>query len=521
MKNTLSILFFFTLSILSHGQVSDFEKFKQQREKEMNQFEQKVNREMDSLRTAHDKAFSKMLEGNWTREDLFPSKPASEKPKPTAPPVFRPDAGPDAEQDVKQDATQDDKQDVKQDATQDDKQDVIQDDKQDDKQDAEQDVIQDVIQDAAQEDKTEELSFNKAFQFQNESLFGNEWKMILIASKWPTLLGSPDPNTITAYWKSCSEKEYDLMLAYFNYQKSEFGLSDWGVYQMVQAVAKNNFSSKNDQKLFLWFTLVQMGYDTRIMYGENQIVLTLPFKDMLYRKSYFEFKGNNYFVLEEKSPSALYTYSSQHEGAKNIFTLANTPSAKFPEQWTERGFDFKFNRNTEHVTLPYLTYRTTFDATIPQTELDYYFGQPLPASFKERLHKALDAKLASCGSEREQVRFLYALVCQSIPYKTDQDQFQHEKFCIPEEVLAYPFADCEDRTFLLNALVTELVGVETIGLNYPGHVAMAVRLKDQKNTDAIIQYNGNDYIYCDPTYIGADVGKMPESYRGVKPEVIK
>ena len=509
MKNLLATISLSLFTFLMIGQVSDFEKFKQQREKEMNQFEQKVNREMDSLRTAHDKAFAKMLEGKWTREDLFPSKPASDKPKPTAPPVFKPDAGQDDKQDDKQDVIQD----AEEDAIQDDEQDVLQDDKQDDKQDA--------IQDATQEDKTEELAFNKAFQFKSESLFGNEWKMILIASKWPTLKGNPDPSSITAYWKSCSEKEYDLMLAYFNYQKSEFGLSDWGVYQMVQAVAKNNFSSKNDQKLFMWFTLVQMGYDARVMYSENLIVLTLPFNDMLYGKSYFEFNGQNYFILEEKSPSSLYTYTSQHESAKSLFTLANTPSAKFPEKWNERGFDFNFNRNTEHVSLPYLTYRTSFDATIPQTELDYYFGQPLPASFKQRLHKALDAKLQSCGSEREQVRYLYALVCQSIPYKTDQDQFQHEKFCIPEEVLAYPYADCEDRTFLLNALVTELVGVETIGLNYPGHVSMAVRLKEQKTSDAIIQFNGKEYIYCDPTYIGADVGMMPDSYRGVKPEVIR
>jgi hypothetical protein len=520
MKNILSILFFCTLSILAQGQITDFEKFKQQREKEMNQFEQKVNREMDSLRSAHDKAFAKMLEGNWKREDVFPSKPASEKPKPTAPPVYKPDAGEDVIQDVIQDAEQDVIQDDKQDVIQDAEQDVIQDAEQDVTQDAEQDVTQDAEQDLP-EDLSQELAFNKAFQFQNESLFGNEWKMILISSKWPTLKGNPDPSSITAYWKSCSEKEYDLMLAYFNYQKSEFGLSDWGVYQMVQSVAKNNFSSKNNQNLFLWFTLVQMGYDARIMYGENQVVLTLPFNDMLYSKSYFEFNGHNYFILEEKSPRSLYTYTSQHESAKNLFTLAIAPGAKFPEKWTDRGFDFKFNRNTEHVNLPYLTYRTTFDATIPQTELDYYFGQPLPASFKERLHKALDAKLESCGSEREQVRYLYALVCQSIPYKTDQDQFRYEKFCLPEEVLAYPFADCEDRTFLLNALLTELVGIETIGLNYPGHVAMAVRLKEQKNTDAIIQYNGQDYIYCDPTYIGADVGMMPESYRGVKPVVIR
>ena len=504
MKNLLLIISLSFFTVLSHGQITDFEKFKQQREKEMNQFEQKVNREMDSLRSAHDKAFAKMLEGNWKREDVFPSKPASEKPKPTAPPVFKPDAEQDDKQDVIQDAEKDVTQGRSEGAEQDDKQDASQ-----------------GRSEGAEQDLPEELAFNKAFQFQNESLFGNEWKMILIASKWPTLRGNPDPSSITAYWKSCSEKEYDLMLAYFNHQKSEFGLSDWGVYQMVQTVAKNNFSSKNNQNLFLWFTLVQMGYDARIMYGENQIVLTLPFNDMLYSKSYFEFNGHNYFILEEKSPSSLYTYTSQHESAKNLFSLAIAPGAKFPEKWTDRGFDFKFNRNTEHVNLPYLAYRTTFNATIPQTELDYYFGQPLPASFKERLHKALDAKLASCGSEREQVRYLYALVCQSIPYKTDQDQFRYEKFCLPEEVLAYPFADCEDRTFLLNALITELVGVETIGLNYPGHVAMAVRLKEQKNSDAIIQFNGKDYIYCDPTYIGADVGMMPESFRGQKPVVIR
>ncbi|MFY8078869.1 MAG: hypothetical protein ACOVMJ_09780, partial [Flavobacteriales bacterium] len=165
MKNLLLIISLSFFTVLSHGQITDFEKFKQQREKEMNQFEQKVNREMDSLRSAHDKAFAKMLEGNWKREDVFPSKPASEKPKPTAPPVFKPDAEQDVIQDDKQDVTQDVTQDAEQDVIQDDKQDVIQDDK------------QDVPQDAAQEDKAEELAFNKAFQFQNKTLFGNEWKM--------------------------------------------------------------------------------------------------------------------------------------------------------------------------------------------------------------------------------------------------------------------------------------------------------------------------------------------------------
>ncbi|MFM7815227.1 MAG: hypothetical protein ACKO66_11990, partial [Flavobacteriales bacterium] len=87
--------------------------------------------------------------------------------------------------------------------------------------------------------------------------------------------------------------------------------------------------------------------------------------------------------------------------------------------------------------------------------------------------------------------------------------------------LAYPYADCEDRTFLLNALIRELIGLETIGLNYPGHVAMAVRLNQQNQSDAIVEFDGVDYVFCDPTFIGADLGMMPQVYRNQRPEVFR
>jgi hypothetical protein len=50
---------------------------------------------------------------------------------------------------------------------------------------------------------------------------------------------------------------------------------------------------------------------------------------------------------------------------------------------------------------------------------------------------------------------------------------------------------------------------------------MAVKLKEEQSSDAIIQYNGKNYVYCDPTFIGADVGKMPDSYRNQRPVVIR
>ncbi|MFM7770328.1 MAG: hypothetical protein ACKO8Q_07190, partial [Bacteroidota bacterium] len=368
---------------------------------------------------------------------------------------------------------------------------------------------------------TTEQSFGTAFQYQNNQLFGNDWKMIQLKGKWPTLKGEPNPSSITTYWTSCSEQPYDQLVGYLQAQKQILSLSDWGVLQMLTQIAEGNFSGKNNQNLFVWFTLVQLGYDARIMYSENQVVLTLPFEDMLYGKSYFEFSKHKYFVLDDNHPASLYTYSNQHESAKNTLNLSNNLRAKYPNQWETRNFKFRFNNKEQLVELPYMKYRVAYNATIPQTELDYYFGQPLATAFTEKLHEALDKKLAFLPTEREKVRYLYALVCQSIPYKTDQDQFNIEKFCLPEEVLAYPYADCEDRTFLLNALLVELVGVETIGLNYPGHVAMAVKLKEVQSGDALIQYNGEKYVYCDPTYIGADVGMMPNSYERVRPEIMR
>jgi hypothetical protein len=258
-----------------------------------------------------------------------------------------------------------------------------------------------------------------------------------------------------------------------------------------------------------------------MMYGDQQVVLTLPFDDMLYSHTYFEVGAKKYFVLQENAPRTLYTYSQQHEGAKDPMTLRSNPASLYPERWIDRTFQFQFAGQREQVRIPFLYHRVRYARSLPQTELDYYFHQPVSSSFARALHTALDARLSELNGDREKVRYLYGLVCQSIPYQTDQEQFQEEKFCLPEEVLAYPYADCEDRTFLLNALIRELIGLETIGLNYPGHVAMAVRLSQQNQSDAIVEFDGVDYVFCDPTFIGADLGMMPQVYRNQRPEVFR
>ena len=71
----------------------------------------------------------------------------------------------------------------------------------------------------------------------------------------------------------------------------------------------------------------------------------------------------------------------------------------------------------------------------------------------------------------EFVGILLNFVQTSFDYQTDEEQFGREKYFYPEEILAYPFCDCEDRAAFFARLVRNLTGLEVVGLDYPGPVS--------------------------------------------------
>ncbi len=58
---------------------------------------------------------------------------------------------------------------------------------------------------------------------------------------------------------------------------------------------------------------------------------------------------------------------------------------------------------------------------------------------------------------------------------------------------------------LLKKDLRELLGVEVIGLDYPGHIATAVRFREPLTGDFVL-YHDQQYTICDPTYIHATLG---------------
>ena len=57
-------------------------------------------------------------------------------------------------------------------------------------------------------------------------------------------------------------------------------------------------------------------------------------------------------------------------------------------------------------------------------------------------------------------------------------------------------------------------------LDYPDHIASAVCFTEEVSGDAVVLADGSRYVICDPTYIGAPVGRCMDSYKNVSPDVI-
>lgn len=111
--------------------------------------------------------------------------------------------------------------------------------------------------------------------------------------------------------------------------------------------------------------------------------------------------------------------------------------------------------------------------------------------------------------KKEAAERLLNFVQTAFVYEYDDKVWGCDRAFFAEETLYYPYCDCEDRSILFSRLVRDLLGLDVILVYYPGHLATAVCFDGDVNGDYIM-LNDKRFIVCDPTYIGAPVGRtMP------------
>jgi hypothetical protein len=340
----------------------------------------------------------------------------------------------------------------------------------------------------------------------------------------PSLNGI-DGHAVSVLWNHLCENDiYKKVSPTLNQYRMACNLNDWLTFQFVREYAAALYPGDDNSSVVLThYLLANMGFDIRMGRGrDDRLMLLVPFRQMAYSRPYLDINGVKYFIFMydggkdvSKTISKLATYSLPDDAdLGKAFNLV-VDKLQLPADGGKQ-----YERTDGVITLRGTVPNMPVDVAsrIVQTDIPVYAKSCLSATFHNDLLGQVKTQIEGL-SEVEAVSRLMHFLQFAFKYATDGDQFGYEKPFFIEENFYYPSNDCEDRAVLLSFLVRNLLGLDVHLLHFPEHEATAICFSDQSlNGDGYI-YNGKKYLICDPTYIGAGIGRCMPQYENVKPEI--
>lgn len=315
--------------------------------------------------------------------------------------------------------------------------------------------------------------------------------------------------TISEFWKSLGTADNKHLVDQAQDYRKQLGLNDWGYAVFAHHLGENIYGdSQNSAGLFTWFILLKSGYEARVGFNENTVYLLLPSENTLYSIPYLTVDETKFYIVplgaDSKKVKGITSYNGDYPGdARRVdFRLPNAP--QIARNVIDKTMTFAYLNEEYTVSVKLNKNAADFYDTYPQTDIPVYFGSSLSPETAESLLDGL-RPVVTGKSETRAVNLLLRFVQTAFAYQTDDEQFGKENYLFPEETLYYPASDCEDRSALFAYLVRNLLGLEVIGLDYPGHIATAVKFSSDVGRDSIT-HDGKTYTICDPTYIKAEYG---------------
>lgn len=312
-----------------------------------------------------------------------------------------------------------------------------------------------------------------------------------------------------------------------------FGLNEWGYFCLLRDLSEKMFSDVNSRVLFCFYMLRnEGGYKTRVARGKDSgnltLLIALDNSKEVYSYTFFRFddsengsKKVKYYTVYGggKANEAVYTYSfCKQDADKKEMSLDFTKNLNMGTCDVTRTVQLTKNRE---VTLPYNKAHMAYLNDVPMTVFPIYFVNPIAIEAQQVLQDNFK-QMRDEYTPTQFIQMLLHFVQTGFEYKTDDAQFGYEKYFYPEEVIGYPYCDCEDRSAMFAWLVQKYTNAKVIGLQYEGHVATAVWFGDDVNIKGDgFMYGGKKYYVCDPTYINARIGMTMPQFKGKTPKIIK
>ncbi len=356
------------------------------------------------------------------------------------------------------------------------------------------------------------------------SYLGNQYTFYYDPKLKTSVSRGINEEAVSGFWSALSLADYDDLIVQINAQAKSLQLNDWAYALLVHDISKRLYpASEAGQSLFSWFVLAKAGYQSRIAYNDRKVFLLVPSQQPMYSVPYFTFSKVRYYAVrfdgKDQKLGQVYTYDGDYPGANKALNMQLSNESLVKAKSTRRNLSFNFDGKSYEINTVYDKERIRFLQTYPQLDLEWYFKSKVNRVSSMPLLQQLGKHMKTMD-EKKAVNFLLRFVQTSLRYQTDDSQFGKENYLFPEETLYYPYSDCEDRSILFAWLVYSLLGMEVVGLDYPGHVATAVLFKEKVKGDSVM-HNGKRYVVTDPTYINASAGMAMPEFKKEKPNVIK
>ncbi|MBQ1986750.1 MAG: transglutaminase domain-containing protein [Muribaculaceae bacterium] len=301
--------------------------------------------------------------------------------------------------------------------------------------------------------------------------------------------------------------------------RKELKLCDWAYLEMLMELSNAYYGGDcNEATLLTGYLFCMSGYKMRYAYNQNkeliilfasdQFITDLPFLSMPsdgYR---------NYYALGGKDSSKIHVcdFAFPNEKCLSLYVpevplfASNNADINFKLHSYPINLNYSINKNLIDF---YETYPTPLTENDAYSKWIYYARTPLSDQAKEAIYpvikKAIEGK-----SEYAAVNIIMDWV-ETYKYGYDDKVWGYDRAFFPDETIFYPSSDCEDHAILFTRLVTDLIGLKTALIYYPGHLAAAVQFNGDVAGD-YIEYKGAKYTVCDPTIY---YGKAGRTMRGV------
>lgn len=305
--------------------------------------------------------------------------------------------------------------------------------------------------------------------------------------------------------------------------REELNLCDYGYMKLIEAMAAKLYPRSADKQAFLTvFLLNQSGYDAKLANHGNRLCTLFHPSHQIYSRPFFTLGNKKYFVsgnLAESTASLNVCDLDFRSGATPIRMVMNRIPAFAPRAGRQPSYSSAQWKMAPPVKVEVNPSVIEFMNDYPLLDWQLYGLSQLSAPIKSSICQAL-AVITEGMNEVEAVNTLLDYMQFGFNYMTDGDQFGYEKPFFFDENFFYPANDCEDRAILFARLVKSLLGLDVVYLNYPRHLATAVKFSsDIKGTYVLV--DGEKYFVCDPTCLHGKAGTLAAVYSNSRPKVVK